>query len=311
MKTSNHNIIEKENTGFSNSSIHTDTRMINEDGSMNIVKKGLPFWEKYSLYRVLIVTSWTKFFLFILSTYFFTNLFFAVIYYFIGVEHLSGVIYKSSIDAFLECFFFSSQTFTTVGYGRISPTGLGVNIVASLEAFVGVLIIAMFTSLLYGRFSRPVIKLLHSKNAIITNHKDGRALMFRIANAKNSVLSDAEVELRLSILKDDNGTLKRRYFQLNTEISKINLLTLSWTVVHKIDENSPLLGMNKEDLMNTDCEIIVLFRAFEDTFSQNVHSWLSYKNHDIVWDVKFKSVIDYEDGVVSVDLSNLNHYEKL
>jgi inward rectifier potassium channel len=307
---STHKTIEKDNTGFSNLSTHTNTRMVNADGSINVVKIGQSFFDRYSLYRVLIVTSWAKFILFILTVYLAFNVLFAVMYYLIGVEHLGGVNFSSEADAFLECFFFSSQTFTTVGYGRISPIGLGVNIIASLEAFVGVLIIAVFTGLLYGRFSRPVVKIIKSSNAVITNHKNGKALMFRIVNAKNSVLSDAEVEIRLSILKEDSsGIMKRRYYELKTEIKKITLFTLSWTVVHPITEDSPFWEMTEADMEKSDAEIIILFRAFEDTFSQNVNSWLSYKNHEIVWNAKFKSIIDYQDNTVSVDLSRIDAYE--
>jgi inward rectifier potassium channel len=240
--------------------------MVNADGSINVVKVGQSFFDKYSLYRVLIVTSWTKFLLFILSTYLFFNLVFAIIYYFIGVEHLSGVKYANQTDAFLESFFFSSQTFTTVGYGRISPDGLGVNIVASLEAFIGVLIIAVFTGLLYGRFSRPVVKIIKSSNAVIANYKEGKALMFRIVNAKNSILSDAEVELRLSMLKEENGILKRRYYELKTEIKKITLFTLSWTVVHSIKEDSPFWGMNEDEMMKSDAEIIICLEPLKTHF---------------------------------------------
>ena len=88
-------------------------------------------------------------------------------------------------------------------------------------------------------------------------------------------------------------------------------MTLSWTIVHNIDEESPFFGMTKEDFEQSDLELIVLLRAFEDTFSQTVHSWLSYSYDDIVWNARFKSIIIYEDGEVGVDLNNINNIEYL
>lgn len=300
--------VEKDNTGFSNLSNRTNTRMIDQNGHIRVQKAGQSFFDKYSLYRILIVTSWTRFFLFILSTYLIFNFIFACIYFFIGVEHLGGANFSNDKEAFLEAYFFSAQTFTTVGYGRINPIGFEVNIVASLEAFMGVLIIAMFTGLLYGRFSRPNLRIIKSDKAVIT---DTNALMFRIANAKSSILTDAEIEIRVSMLKEENGVLRRRYYEIKTTISKISFMTLSWTIVHNIDEESPFFGMTKEDFEQSDLELIVLLRAFEDTFSQTVHSWLSYSYDDIVWNARFKSIIIYEDGEVGVDLNNINNIEYL
>lgn len=302
---------EKDNTGFSTFSNKEGTRLINKDGSFNIVKKGAPLWEKHSIYRYLILTSWTKFFIFIVLFYFLINIIFASLYHIIGVEHLNGATGNSFKESMEQAFFFSSQTFTTVGYGHISPKGFWVNVVASIEAFSGVLIIAVFTGLLYGRFSRPVMKLWHSYNAVIAPHKDGSALMFRVANPKNSILTDVEVEIRLSMLKKEGDEIKRKYYQMDTQISKINFLTLSWTVVHPIDEHSPLYQITEEEWNKSDAEIIILFRAFEDTFSQTVNSWLSYAHSDVIWNAKFESIISYEDGQVSVDLTELNKYKKL
>ncbi len=302
--------LEKVNTGFSNLSNQNNTRLITSDGRNNIRKLGLSFFDRFSLYRTLIVTTWTKFFLVVIGVFIVANLIFGLIYFSIGVEHLGGTQYTSDLEAFLEVLFFSAQTFTTVGYGRISPTGLGVNIVASLESLIGVLIFAMFAGVLYGRFSRPVVKIIKSKNALISDYQGIKALMFRIANAKSSTVTDAEVELRLSILKKDNGVTKRLFYELKTEISKINFLTLSWTVVHPINSDSPLWGLSEQEVSNLDAEVIVLFRGFEDTFSQTVHSWISYTHDEIVWNAKFKSIIAYDtDGLVSVDLSRLNDHE--
>ena len=178
-----HKIKNIDNTGFSTNNNSTEGgRLSNKDGSVNVVKTGLPFWERVSLYHTILRLSRWKFLLVVFTFYTIMNLAFASIYVLIGVENLQG-IHKGNdlLSNFQQAFFFSSQTLTTVGYGHISPVGLWANVVASLESFIGILTFALVTGLLYGRFTKPRAFINYSNNLLITPHKGQRSVMVRVA----------------------------------------------------------------------------------------------------------------------------------
>lgn len=143
-------------------------------------------------------------------------------------------------DKLMEAFFFSAQTFTTVGYGRISPTGVITSAIAAFQALIGLLSFAVATGLMYGRFSKPTAYLKFSHNAIIAPYKDITALMVRVAPYKNTTLTDAEARLTLGMMIEENGEKKNRFYPMDLEIEKVSALTLSWTIVHPITKTSPL-----------------------------------------------------------------------
>jgi inward rectifier potassium channel len=253
-----------------------------------------------------------KFLLFLLTAYIIANLFFAGIYYLIGIDHLAGVQKGSSVKNFTEVFFFSAQTFTTVGYGRISPVGFLASAVSTFEAFLGLLSFALATGLFYGRFSRPRAFLSFSHNALIAPYKDGTALMFRIAPYKNNLLSEAEVKINLAMQVEENGKMMNRFYNLDLEISKINALALSWTIVHPINEKSPLYNFNYTDMVNAKIEALVFVKAFDEVFSNTVVQRFSYIASEVIWGAKFKIMYhaDEEKGRTILDLNKLNEYEK-
>lgn len=169
-------------TGFSGKASEKEGRLLNKDGSFNVIKKGLPFFDRLSFYHVLITMPWWQFNTLIVVAYLLMNLFFASMYMLVGIEQLGGIIGISTFEKFLDAFFFSVQTFTTVGYGRISPVGIGANILASIESLAGIITLAMISGLFYGRFSRPAAKLVFSKNVLISPYQTTSGLMFRVAN---------------------------------------------------------------------------------------------------------------------------------
>lgn len=299
--------------GFGTRVVEGGDRYINRDGSFNVVKKGLPYSQLASTYHDLISMKTPHFIALILIFYFMMNLLFATLYVIIGVKHLGGVDPTNSMGNFWEAFFFSCQTFTTVGYGRINPTGFATNVVAAVESLAGLMAFAIATGLLYGRFSRAKADLVFSPQAIIAPYKNTNALMFRVAHTKKHVLNNVEVQVVASMnVTDDTGKTLRRFFTLSLELSKINFLSLTWTIVHPIDENSPLAGMTAEDLNTSNLELMILLKGFDDTFSQDVHKRSSYKHYEIVWGAKFISILsDVQDGKVMLDLSRIGEYEKV
>lgn len=307
-------LVENNDTGFSNKASSQAGRYVNKDGSFNIQKRGLPVMERISFFHALITMKWFKFFILVLCSYILLNLMFAGLYLLSGLENLSGMTPENPIGEFWEAFFFSTQTFTTVGYGRVNPVGMASNIISAAESLTGLLYFALATGVLYGRFSRPVEKFLYSDMMLITPYKDITALMFRIANAKNNVLSNVEIEPIMSMtITDDNGVASRRFFALKLERNRINFLTLSWTVVHPIDENSPLYGFTPQDLEESDAELLLLINGYDDTYAQNVHARQSYKWHEVVWNAKFKVMFHPSDDNqrTILDLDRINDIEQL
>ncbi|GAB4136267.1 MAG: ion channel [Bacteroidia bacterium] len=286
-------------------------RNMNKDGSFNVVRKGEPGFRPYEIYHELITMSWLKFFILILSCYSFFNLIFAFLYYWTGVEHLTGIETNISEKAkFLEAFFFSSQTLTTVGYGRIAPLGSLTSSIAAVESMIGLLGFALATGLLYGRFSKPQAKILYSSNAIVAPYRDGKAIMFRLVNQRRNQLIEVEVELSLTYIHPETKT--RTFHFLELERNRINLFPLSWTIVHPLDENSPLYEFTAEDLLDSKAELIVLLKAFDDTFSQTIYSRTSYKAEEVIFGAKFLPMFSQlPDGRTALDLNLINTMEKV
>lgn len=302
-----------DNTGFGPNSSIEGGRLINSDGSTNLKKRGIPVWERVSIYHTLIRMKGRSFFIFVLLWYTAINLFFAVIYFATGVEHLvGGDASVTNFDKFMEAFFFSSQTLTTVGYGRVAPSGLLTNAIASVESLMGILIFAVMTGLIYGRFSRPRAYILFSPNVLIAPYKQGKALMLRIATYKNNHLTDVEPLLTLAVHeKDENDKVITRFYTLRLEIAKVNSLALSWTLVHAINEDSPLYNFTKADIADSKMELIVIVKAFDDHFSNTVQQRTSYTHKQFVYGAKFLPMFQRaQDGEYTLlELDKINAHE--
>lgn len=285
-------------------------RSINSNGSFNVKKKGLSYFRLDDLYTNLITMKWSYFIILVLAFYTFINIVFAGIYLTIGIEHLKGVTGTTTRDHFFDAFFFSAQTISTVGYGHISPEGFYTSLVAALESLMGVIVFAVITGLLYGRFSAPKAKILYSDNAIISPYKDGKALMFRIANIRSNQLIEVEVEVIIGVNINENDKIVRRFYSLELERKKVSFFPLSWTIVHPITEASPIVNFNHTDMADAELEIMILIKAFDDTYSQIVHSRKSYFYDEILWDKKFISIIKQdENGKSILELNNINLME--
>lgn len=276
-------------------------RTINADGSFNVKRTGLR-WRDNNPYLTLIDTTWTRFLLFVVLGFFTVNMIFASLYLMIGVEHLKGL--ESEMGPFMNAFFFSVHTLTTVGYGNVYPEGIWANVISSMEAATGLMVFAIATGLLYGRFSRPSARIVYSKNAIIAPYQDGTSLQFRVANARRNVLMNLEARVLLMMVDSANGELKRSFIDLPLERRNVYFFALTWTIVHPIDSESPFFGKSGEDLAKLSAELLILIQGFDDTFSQEVHSRYSYRHDELVWGAKFVPSFKVDpkgDLVVEVD----------
>ncbi len=299
-------------TGFGNKVVEPNQRLMNKDGSSNVRRKGLSFLQSLSFYHSLITMPWWKFNLVVLLCYVTVNFIFAALYYFIDIGHLNGMMAATDFDKFMEAFFFSTQTLSTVGFGRLNPSGNTDSIIAAVESMMGLLGFALATGLLYGRFSRPEVKLLYSKNMIIAPYKNINALMFRIANKRKNELIEVEATVLMSHVEKEGGNDVRKFSTLNLELKRIGILSMTWTIVHPIDEQSPMRGMSRGDFEKKDVEWLVMIKCFEETFSQTVHSRTSYKHDELVVGAKFLPVTEAgEKGSVIISLDRINNFEKV
>jgi inward rectifier potassium channel len=274
-------------TGLGTNTALSGGRFFNKNGAPNIDVTGLPFWQRLNIYHSLLSMPTWKFLLTILLFFGLINLCFAGIYLYIGMDHLGGMVAANDSERFGEAFFFSAQTFTTVGYGRINPIGFSASLAASLEALTGLMCFALVTGLLYGRFAKPRAYLRYSKNALFVPFKDGIALMFRMVPYTKNYLVNVEAKVTLAIRIEEDGQIKNRFYVLPLEISKATTLTSNWTIVHMITEASPLSGFSKQDLAAAEAELLVFVQGFDESFSNTVISRASYTTDDFIYGAKF------------------------
>lgn len=305
---------QNNDTGFATNTSETGGRFINRDGSFNLVKEGMPFHKRFSIFHDMLNLPVWKFILIIFLFFIAINVAFTITYYLIGYEQLDGLIATSRWKIFREIFYFSTQTFTTVGYGHVSPVGDAANIVAGIEALTGFLSLAIATGLIYGRFSKPKSYLIFSDHALVSPYRGGKAIMFRFAAYKDKhALTDLEIRVNAGLLLVEDDRADYKYFNLTLERDRVENMPMSWTVVHPIDENSPFYGFTEEDMKNADTEIYVLLRGFDDVYSNTVQQRTSYTFREIIFDRKFVPMFrESDDGKTTIlELHKLHMHKSI
>ena len=278
-----------ENTGFGTNANSYGGRFINKNGSANVERRGMHVLHRISWYHTMIDMVVWKFMLIIIAFYIGINFIFATVYYVIGVVHLDGIASSDSEWVkFGQAYFFSAQTFTTVGYGHISPNGFLTSALSAAEALIGLLSFAIATGLFFGRFSKPTAFLKFSHNALIAPYGAVSGLMIRVTPFKNTNFTDAEAKITLGMSIEENGKMVNKFYSLDLELEKINSLSLSWTLVHPITENSPLYQFTKDDFANTQGEILVFVKTFDDMFSNTVAIRTSYTFGEVIYGAAFE-----------------------
>ena len=300
-------------TGFGTNASSYGGRFITKNGNANVKKSGIGLFEGISWYHTMLNIPRWKFLIIIVLFYFLVNFIFASLYYAVGVEHLNGMTATTTLDKFGEAFFFSIQTFTTVGYGHISPSGFATSSVAAVEALFGLLSFAIATGLFYGRFSKPKAHIKFSHNALIAPFQNGTALMLRLSPFKNTNLTDAEAKITLGMKLEENGILVNKFYTLDLELPKINALNLNWTLVHPITENSPLSNLTEDDYATIDGEFLIFLKVFDDMFSTTVVKKASYSFDEIIFGAKFLPMFSQNGNQKKtvLHLDKLNLFEKV
>jgi len=283
-------------------------RLLNKDGTFNVERRGRGFLASISPYHALITMPWRAYFALVIGAYVVTNVLFATAYELCGPGALEVAGRRTM--SFLEAFFFSVQTLATIGYGRIAPVSLAANIIVTVESLVGLLGFALATGILFARFSRPMADIVFSHNAIIAPFRDLRAFEFRIANRRTNEVLEVQAEVVFSRI--EGADRMRRFYVLPLEREKVVFFPLSWTVVHAIDDKSPLRGLSQQDLIDSDAEFLGLLTAVDEGFSQMVLTRSSYKPEEVVWNARFTNIFRRtRDGRLSIDVGRIHEFEEL
>jgi inward rectifier potassium channel len=286
-------------------------QLMNPDGSYNIKRIGAVTGYR-DIYKYLIdLPSW-KFALVLVIAFMVINLLFTAIYLLIGSHDIAGI--PEDANPFAGTFYFSAQTLTTVGYGHLAPKGHLTSITAAIEAFCGLIGFAIATGVLYGRFSRPSAKIGFTDNVLMTKHKGKTAIMFKMVNKRNNVLLNTKVSVLISLndKQSHEGNYLRNYYSLKLEVDSVRYFPLTWTIVHVIDEESPLYGLSTDDIRRRRAEILILLEAFDETFSQNVIQKHSYSSDRWLEGYRFRRNFAANDkGQIVLNIDELNEMEFL
>lgn len=284
----------------------TPVRYVARGGDrIRIVRVGAARRPLSDFYHLFLTLSWRWLLLLVVGLYLIGNLVFALGYLWVG-----GVE-GARPGSFADAFFFSVQTLSTLGYGKMVPIGLGANVLVSAEALCGLLGFSIATGFIFARLSRPSARVLFSKIAIVTVREGVPSLMFRMANERTNQIVD--VQLRAVVARSERtaeGELIRRFHELKLSRDWAAVFSLSWTAIHPITPDSPLYQATVESLKAQGAEIIVLIRGVDETFSQEIHARFSYVPDDLVWGGKFVDVISrLPDGRLGVDYRHFHDSE--
>lgn len=302
-------IQNNQDTGFGDKASQMGGRMVNRDGTFNIQRLGIPFFTRVSSYHSMLTMPRWRFILVIFNAYFIINCFFTLLYWLAGPSGLEGVASEHSFERVKELFFFSTQTFTTVGYGRVNPVGELTNWIAAIESLIGFLSFAIAAGLLYGRFSRPRSFVRFSEKMLLTNYQGGKALMFRLVGYKDDhILTNVEIKVSARLFSPEGNY---QFYNLDLERSHVDSLVLNWTIVHPINEKSPFWGLSQEDIQNLQPEVSALLIGFDEVYSSTVMARNSYALNDLFFGYRFAPMYFRGKSNTKLDLSLLDSVEEV
>jgi len=295
---------QQQDIGFGNKGGGSASRLIKDNGQFNVRRIGS---SGHHLYLELIEMGWAKFWYIVLGFYFFLNVLFALLFAVMGNNQIRGVPEMEFLDRFIQYYFFCIQTFTTVGYGAMSPNTFFANVVSSFISFLGLMTFAIITGFLFARLAKPTSFIRYSRQLILAPYNNGKAVMFRMVSTRDTTLSDIKVALILTWLRVIDGVEKREYHNLALERDSVALFPLNWTLVHVYNEDSPLYGFTPEEFEALHAEILIDVKGYDETFNQQVRSRNSYVLNEMERDVKFTPMYHNNDeGLFILELEKVS-----
>ncbi|MEA2236730.1 MAG: inward rectifier potassium channel [Thermoanaerobaculia bacterium] len=288
-------------------------RFLNRDGTFNVRREGLGSWEALSAYHYLLTISWPRFLAYVAASYVVLNVLFALAFVACGPGALTGFSGLTLTDRLTQSFFFSVDSLATIGYGNIVPLTFAANALVALESLVGLLGFALIAGIVFSRFARPRATIVFSRYAVVAPYREGTALMFRIVNKKRNEIVEMAAKVLLARRKRGGVSANdREFIPLKLERDRVVFFPLSWTIVHPIDETSPLRACSPDELRELDAELLIMLNGFDETFSQTVHTRSSYKVDEVLWGARFTSMFNPldDDGTISIDIRKLHDVER-
>jgi inward rectifier potassium channel len=289
-----------------------NTLTLRHNGTISSAK-GLRRDLYHDLYHFLISLTWPRFLLLLSAGFFLTNLAFGTAYYLLPLSEFDGLAQGGSVPLFFQSFFFSVQTFATIGYGKVSPVGMFSNLIVTFEAFVGLVSVAVGTGLVFARFARPRARVLFSRNILFTKHDGQQCLMFRISNERRNQIVDASVGISF-ILNGvtQEGESFRKIHDLLLRRKRSPVFALTWSVFHDITESSPLFGMHHKEMEKRSAMFAVSLSGIDETLSQTIHARHTYCPEAFVWNRKFVDILfPGDNGDAIIDIGKFHDTESL
>lgn len=257
------------------------------DNVLNYELSGLPFFNPSDAYYYLIAAPWRTLIALAFAAYLLINLIFATLYWLEG-----NAISNAQPGSFMDAFFFSIQTFSTIGYGALGPANFYANILVTIESFIGLVSVAVGTGLIFAKFARPSARVAFSQTVTIHERNGVPTLQFRIANERRSEMLN--VNIRASILMEEitaEGQTMRRFHELNLVRNSIPMFSLSFVIMHEITPTSPLYGLTAENIHDRLMLLITSFEGTDTTFLQTVQARYLYRPQQIRFNEQFEDLI--------------------
>jgi inward rectifier potassium channel len=269
---------------------------------LTAVKVGVSRFAVDDPYYLVLTLRWPTFLATVLGLYVAINLVFGTLYWLVP-----GSVNNAPPGAFGAAFFFSVETLATVGYGFMTPATVYGHVVATVEIFVGMFLTALVTGAFFARFARPRARLVFSDTAVIAPYDGGQALMMRVASRRLQGISEATA--RISYLRNEpvGDTRFRRFNELKLVRNNIPILSLSWTLIHVIDESSPLWGMNADRLADEEPTLMASITGFDEAISSAINDRHTYRPEQVRFGHVFTNILrDLPDGFIELDLTRIH-----
>ncbi|MDK2125659.1 ion channel [Parachitinimonas caeni] len=277
-------------------------------GDQKVLTYGMPRALLQDLFHYAMTTRWPVFFLALAGIFLTINLLFALLY----AVQPDGIANLAPPDL-TGLFFFSVETFATVGYGDMHPQSAYTHFVATCEIFCGMISIALMTGVMFARFSKPRARFLFARHPVVRPYEGWPTLMIRAANARQNVIIDASARLRLMLTEiSPEGVEMRRLYDLSLTRDQHPVFILGWMLMHSINEASPLYGKTQEDLERQDAVLILTLDGMDETTSQTLITRHHYRSAEIRWNHGYADMTSVdEQGINHLDYQKFHHVEPL
>ncbi len=275
-------------------------------GAYAFEKKGVSRFDLRDPYHLAVALSWPQFLAALLALYLLVNVVFATLYWLVP-----GSVANARPDRPLDYFFFSTETLATVGYGQTYPATLYGHVIASTEIMCGLAFTAILTGLTFVRFSRPRAKFVFATNPVVAMHNGKQTLMVRIGNGRAAPLMDATAKLNVLMFETTaEGNVFRRVQELRLQRAHLPVFPLTWTIMHVLDERSPLHGYNEPQAIAADVRMFMTLEARDPTLATMVHDLRAYAPEDIRFGMRYADAVTVgENGIIVADLTKISALE--